>query len=227
MRPGFRCERCTGVMDRVDDRSAHGRVRVPAGQHGVGRRLLGEDIETGGEGEDGAGRPRGHEQEGPAHLSTMPERGRAGAVHHDGRIFLRQIGRLQRDVEAWATHRARQMAAEDDYSYIATARAARDRGYPREAMALAPVQGPEQAPERVLASARALASASVRVRAAVRVPVQLGRTSVTTVEVLQGLAALGAYGIKIPREYGGLGFSQTTYGRALQIIASRCGSTGA
>ena len=25
-------------------------------------------------------------------------------------------------------------------------------------------------------------------------------------EVLQGLAALGAYGIKIPREYGGLGW---------------------
>src|SRR5688500_5690171 len=46
-------------------------------------------------------------------------------------------------------------------------------------------------------------------------------------DVLKGLAALGAYGIKIPREYGGLGFSQTTYGRALQIIASRCGSTGA
>ena len=46
-------------------------------------------------------------------------------------------------------------------------------------------------------------------------------------KVLQGLAALGAYGIKIPREYGGLGFSQTTYARALQIVASRCGSTGA
>ncbi len=46
-------------------------------------------------------------------------------------------------------------------------------------------------------------------------------------EVLQGLAELGAFGIKIPREYGGLGFSQTTYNDALQIVASRCGSTGA
>ena len=46
-------------------------------------------------------------------------------------------------------------------------------------------------------------------------------------EVLEGLAELGAYGIKIPREYGGLGFSQTTYARALQIVASRCGATGA
>jgi alkylation response protein AidB-like acyl-CoA dehydrogenase len=46
-------------------------------------------------------------------------------------------------------------------------------------------------------------------------------------EVLKGLAELGCFGIKIPREYGGLGFSQTTYGRALALIASRCGSTGA
>ena len=46
-------------------------------------------------------------------------------------------------------------------------------------------------------------------------------------EVLKGLAELGAYGIKIPREYGGLGFSQATYAKALQIVASRCGSTGA
>jgi alkylation response protein AidB-like acyl-CoA dehydrogenase len=46
-------------------------------------------------------------------------------------------------------------------------------------------------------------------------------------EVLAGLAKLGAFGIKIPREYGGLGFSQTTYGKGLALIASRCGSTGA
>ncbi len=46
-------------------------------------------------------------------------------------------------------------------------------------------------------------------------------------EVLRGLADLGAFGIKIPREYGGLGLSQTTYNRALEIVASRCGATGA
>ncbi len=45
--------------------------------------------------------------------------------------------------------------------------------------------------------------------------------------VLEGLAKLGAYGIKIPREYGGLGFSQTTYAKALSLVASRCGATGA
>ncbi len=45
--------------------------------------------------------------------------------------------------------------------------------------------------------------------------------------VLQGLAELGAYGIKIPREYGGLGLSQTSYNRALALVASRCASTAA
>ncbi len=45
--------------------------------------------------------------------------------------------------------------------------------------------------------------------------------------VLRGLADLGAYGIKIPREYGGLGLSQTSYNRALGLVASRCASTAA
>jgi alkylation response protein AidB-like acyl-CoA dehydrogenase len=46
-------------------------------------------------------------------------------------------------------------------------------------------------------------------------------------EVLDGLAALGAFGIKTPVEYGGLGLSQLTYVRALAIVGSRCSSTGA
>ena len=46
-------------------------------------------------------------------------------------------------------------------------------------------------------------------------------------EVLDGLAELGAFGIKISREFGGLGLSQLTYNRALEIVASRCGATGA
>lgn len=45
--------------------------------------------------------------------------------------------------------------------------------------------------------------------------------------VLEGLAALGAFGIKIPESYGGLGLSQTSYNRALALVASRCGATGA
>ncbi|MDH3222589.1 MAG: acyl-CoA dehydrogenase family protein [Gemmatimonadota bacterium] len=45
--------------------------------------------------------------------------------------------------------------------------------------------------------------------------------------VLEGLAELGAFGIKIPREYGGLGLSQVSYNRALAIVSNHCASTGA
>lgn len=55
----------------------------------------------------------------------------------------------------------------------------------------------------------------------------IDREGVVPQEVLDGLAEVGAFGIKIPQEYGGLGFSQRTYNRALAIVASRCGSTGA
>jgi alkylation response protein AidB-like acyl-CoA dehydrogenase len=46
-------------------------------------------------------------------------------------------------------------------------------------------------------------------------------------EVVKGLAQLGAFGIKIPREYGGLGLSQVYYNRALEIIGSVHPSLGA
>jgi len=46
-------------------------------------------------------------------------------------------------------------------------------------------------------------------------------------EVLTGLAEVGAFGMKIPLEYGGLQLSQRTYNRALEIVASKCGATGA
>ena len=45
--------------------------------------------------------------------------------------------------------------------------------------------------------------------------------------VLEGLAELGAFGIKIPREYGGLGLSQVSYNKALAIVSTYCASTGA
>ncbi len=43
-------------------------------------------------------------------------------------------------------------------------------------------------------------------------------------DVVDGLKALGAFGIKIPREYGGLGFSQLVYNRAMSIVGSVDGS---
>lgn len=44
-------------------------------------------------------------------------------------------------------------------------------------------------------------------------------------ELFKGLNALGAWGMKIPKEYGGLGFSATNYNRAIGLVATWCGST--
>src|SRR5881397_1490621 len=38
--------------------------------------------------------------------------------------------------------------------------------------------------------------------------------------VIEGLRKLGAFGVKIPREYGGLGLSQYTYGHAMALCGS-------
>ena len=43
-------------------------------------------------------------------------------------------------------------------------------------------------------------------------------------EVIQGLRELGAFGIKIPEEYGGLGLSQTSYTHAIGLVTSVDGS---
>src|SRR6185437_9467840 len=41
---------------------------------------------------------------------------------------------------------------------------------------------------------------------------------------LQQLRDMGALGIKIPKEYGGLGLSQMTYVKAMELVTSKCGS---
>src|SRR6266571_4030868 len=38
--------------------------------------------------------------------------------------------------------------------------------------------------------------------------------------VIEGLRELGAFGIKIPREYGGLGLSQLSYMKAIELVSS-------
>jgi alkylation response protein AidB-like acyl-CoA dehydrogenase len=45
--------------------------------------------------------------------------------------------------------------------------------------------------------------------------------------LVKGLAGLGAFGIKIPREYGGLGLSHVYYNRALEIVSTLHASLGA
>jgi alkylation response protein AidB-like acyl-CoA dehydrogenase len=55
-------------------------------------------------------------------------------------------------------------------------------------------------------------------------PVAIDRNRQIPPDVIDGLRALGAFGIKIPTEYGGLGFSQTIYNRAMSLVGSVDGS---
>jgi len=54
---------------------------------------------------------------------------------------------------------------------------------------------------------------------------EIDRTGEMPPEVIEGLTRLGAFAMKIPKEYGGLGFSQTNYNRVVSLVASHCGST--
>lgn len=51
-------------------------------------------------------------------------------------------------------------------------------------------------------------------------PDEIERTAKIPEHVLKGLFSLGAFGMKIPKEYGGLEFSYKNYGRVLTLIAS-------
>src|SRR5690349_15931971 len=46
-------------------------------------------------------------------------------------------------------------------------------------------------------------------------------------KVIDGLKAMGAFGIKIPEEYGGLGLSQTMYTKAIALVTSQDGNVTA
>jgi len=54
---------------------------------------------------------------------------------------------------------------------------------------------------------------------------EVDRTGIISDQVMKGLADLGAFAIKIPKEYDGLGMSQVNYNRAISLVASICGST--
>ena len=55
-------------------------------------------------------------------------------------------------------------------------------------------------------------------------PDSIDRTGEIPGEVIDALARIGAFGIKIPARYGGLGLSQTNYCRAAMLLGSRCGN---
>jgi alkylation response protein AidB-like acyl-CoA dehydrogenase len=56
-------------------------------------------------------------------------------------------------------------------------------------------------------------------------PDAIDRTGEMPPHVIEGLVRLGCFGMKIPKEYGGLGLSQVNYNRVISLIASYCGST--
>lgn len=56
-------------------------------------------------------------------------------------------------------------------------------------------------------------------------PDEVDKTGEIPSKVYKGLADLGAFALKIPKEYGGCGFSQYSYNRIMHLISSYCGST--
>ena len=53
---------------------------------------------------------------------------------------------------------------------------------------------------------------------------EIDRSGEIPEELVQELREMGAFGIKIPREYGGLGLSQMSYIRAIEMVTSKDGS---
>jgi alkylation response protein AidB-like acyl-CoA dehydrogenase len=58
-------------------------------------------------------------------------------------------------------------------------------------------------------------------------PDEIDRTGEIPDALLEELAALGAFGIKIPTKYKGLGLSQTNYSRAAMLLGGECGNLAA
>ena len=53
---------------------------------------------------------------------------------------------------------------------------------------------------------------------------EIDRTGEIPESLVQELRDMGAFGIKIPKEYGGLGLSQMSYIRAMEMVTSKDGS---
>lgn len=56
-------------------------------------------------------------------------------------------------------------------------------------------------------------------------PEAIDRNAEIPMEVIRGLGKLGVLGMTVPKEYGGLGMSQSAYCKVVEIIAGRCAST--
>ena len=56
-------------------------------------------------------------------------------------------------------------------------------------------------------------------------PDEVDRTREIPKEVIADMAKLGVFAMKVPKQYDGLGFTQSNYGRAVMKVASYCGAT--
>lgn len=54
---------------------------------------------------------------------------------------------------------------------------------------------------------------------------EVDKTGQLPPKAIKALAEIGCFGMKIPKEYGGLGFSVVNYNRAMAVLGSYCGST--
>lgn len=54
---------------------------------------------------------------------------------------------------------------------------------------------------------------------------EVDRTQTIPEEVITTLKEMGVFKMKVPKEYGGLGFTQVNYNRVMMAISSHCGST--
>lgn len=55
-------------------------------------------------------------------------------------------------------------------------------------------------------------------------PVEIDETGEYPQSVIDGLARLGAFGLKIPKEYGGLGFDQVEYAQIMELVGAHDGN---
>ena len=56
-------------------------------------------------------------------------------------------------------------------------------------------------------------------------PEEVDRTRTIPKNVIEELGRMGVFALKVPKEYGGLGFSQTNYNRVVMTVGSYCGAT--
>lgn len=56
-------------------------------------------------------------------------------------------------------------------------------------------------------------------------PVRIDKEAKIPEETIRHLAEVGLFGISVPQEHGGLGMDQYSYCKAIEEVASRCGST--